>query len=271
MRIGDGYDQVITVTDHQPGTARYIEFPAWTALTRGQVAVACSVELAGDDIGSNNAKTGAVTVNVYDIAVSAILAPADSVTSGSAVVPAAEIRNLGTMSEYVKVLFSIGGLYVDSVNISLQAGRCDTALLRSWTPEELGIFPVRCTASGRRGEMVPANNLLTKDIRVWPSSGIEEPAGAKAMLARFDACPSPSAGRTVFQYTLPAAGMVDIRVYASSGELVRTLRTGMQPAGPHQVIWDGRDEPGRQVGRGTYFCRLTAGDFRASRKLTIIE
>jgi len=123
MKIGATYDEVVTVTNHAPGQQVYVEFPAWTALVRGQTVVTCTTELADDDIGSNNAKSGTVAVNVYDIAVNAILAPVDTVDSGIAVVPAAVVENRGTMPDMAKVRFYIGDFYMDSVNVALQPGK----------------------------------------------------------------------------------------------------------------------------------------------------
>ncbi|TET80173.1 hypothetical protein E3J38_06205, partial [candidate division TA06 bacterium] len=53
--------------------------------------------------------------------------------------------------------------------------------------------------------------------------------------------------------------------------LVKTLASGMEMAGYKEVRWDGRDEMGREVSTGTYFYRLTAGDFTAARKMTILR
>jgi len=270
MRIGTTYDTTLTVTNHQPGQAVYLEFPQWTSLERGNVAVSCSTELADDDIGSNDAKTTTLIVNVYDIAVSAIFAPADSVDSGVAVVPAAEVRNSGTMPDMAKVRFYVGDFYADSVNVALQPGKTDTAVMDVWTPGLPGTFPVRCTSATVRVDMVPANNELSKSVVVL-GSGVEEPGPGVARFALLGSSRNPSGSWTAIRYSLAAASAVDLRVYSASGELVRVLESGSRPAGLHQVVWDGTDELGRPVGRGTYFCRMTAGSFRATSKLTTIE
>lgn len=270
MRIGTAYNQSVSVTAHEPGTVRYVEFPQWTALERGQVVASCSTELAGDDIATNNVKRNTLAVNVYDLAVVAILAPPDTLDSAATIQPAIAISNLGTMSDYARVRFFIGGVYAESVNVSLQPGATDTALLSAWTATELGSFPARCSVSGIRGEMVPANNVMAKTVHVR-ASGIAEPPHAVTGFALFEAVPNPAGRRTTLSYTLPAATPVDLRVYSSAGELVRTLRAGTEPAGTHSASWDGRDESGQPVGPGTYFCRLVAGSFRAARKLTLLD
>ncbi|MFO7651829.1 MAG: FlgD immunoglobulin-like domain containing protein [bacterium] len=270
MRIGTAYNQAVTVTAHAPNTARYVEFPQWTALERGQLNAVCSTELAGDDINGNDSRRNLTTVNVYDLAVVAILAPADTLDSAAVIQPAIVVTNLGTMSDYARTRFFIGGFYAESVNVALQPGVTDTAFLPAWTAQELGTFAARCSVSGLRGEMLPANNVLGKTVHVR-SSGIAEPPQRGAGFALFEAQPNPAGSRTVLSYALPAASPVDLRVYSSSGGLVRTLRVGVEPAGTHSVRWDGRDDAGSRVGPGTYFCRLSAGSFRAARKLTLVD
>ena len=270
MRIGADYDTTVTVTNHQPSQTVYVEFPQWTALARGSGAVSCSTELADDDIGSNNVAKSTITVNVDDIAVTAILAPADTVDFGSGVVPAVEVKNLGTVADMAKVRFYIGDFYVDSVNVPLQPGKTDTAVLDIWTPALLGIFPVRCTCATLKTDLVTTNNELSSSVVVQPA-GIEEQPTSAARFALLGSSQNPSASRATIRYSLAKGSSVALRIFSTTGELVRVLETGTQPPGLHQVIWDGKDELGRPVGRGTWFCRMTAGSFQAVSKLTTIE
>jgi hypothetical protein len=270
MRIGTEYDTTLTVTNHQPGQTVYLEFPPWTALERGNVAVSCSTELADDDMVSNDKIASTVTANVYDVAVSAILAPADSVDSGATIVPAAEVSNFGTMPDMAKVRFYIGDFYADSVNVPLQPGKTDTAMMDAWIPGLLGTFPVRCTVATLRAEMVPANNEISQSVAVL-ASGVEEPRAGAMRFALLGSGGNPSVSQATIRYSLAAASPVDLRIYSTTGELVRTLRSGVEPAGLHQVVWDRTDDLGQPVGRGTWFCRMTAGNFRAVSKLTTIE
>lgn len=270
MKVGSEYNLTAMVTDHQPGTARYVEFPAWTPMLRGQATATCTTELAGDDVKTNNVATALVTVYVYDLAVTAILAPPDSVDSAAVVVPSAVVKNLGNWADMAKVKFFIGEFYADSVNVPLQPGRCDTAELRAWTALELGSFPVRCTVIPRK-DMVISNNLLTRTVHVVRVIGVEEPAGAPARLTLFEARPNPAGARTEVRYRLPHAARVELCVYSSSGGFVRTLRSGPAAAGEHSVVWDGRDESGVLAGRGVYYLRLEAGGSRVTKKLVMAE
>lgn len=270
MRIGTSYDTTVTVTSHQPGQTVYVQFPQWTALARGNEAVSCSTELATDDIPSNDLAKTTVTVNVDDIAVSAILAPADTVGSGGRVVPAVEVKNLGTLADMAKVHFYIGDFYVDSVNVALQPGKTDTAVLATWIPALQGAFPVRCTSATIRTDQVTANNKLTKSVFVGPAGIAEQPLG-NARFVLLGSSQNPARAHATIRYSLAKASAVNLRIFSTTGELVRVLETGARESGLHQVLWDGKDELGRPVGRGTWFCRMTAGGFQAVNKLTTIE
>ena len=270
MRIGTQYDTTLTVTNHQPGHTIYLQFPQWTALERGDVAVSCSTELADDDIPSNNKLEGAVTVNVYDVGVTAIFAPPDTVDSGAVVVPMAEIRNCGTMNDFVTVRFWIGRGYYDTVHLSMRTGGVDTAALPAWTALASGTCPVRCSAASWRGDMVPGNDELSKSVIVL-GSGVEESRAGVLEFALLGSSSNPSGSRTAIRYSLAKTSPVDLRVYSTTGKLVRSLRSGVEPAGLHQAIWNRTDDLGRSVGRGTYFCRMTACNYRATCKLDFVR
>jgi len=44
-----------------------------------------------------------------------------------------------------------------------------------------------------------------------------------------------------------------------------------QGAGEYSVVWDGKDEAGREVASGVYFSRLRAGDDVQTRKMVMVR
>jgi hypothetical protein len=68
--------------------------------------------------------------------------------------------------------------------------------------------------------------------------------------------PNPAVGLTQIPFTLAKAGLVRLRIYGLGGERVRTLVDGYRTTGRNAVTWDGRDDHGRAVDAGAYFCRL---------------
>jgi len=93
--------------------------------------------------------------------------------------------------------------------------------------------------------------------------------GGAAPLAFALAAPSPNpfGEATTLSFTLPRGASARLEVFDASGRHVRTLADGWQPAGEHAVRWSGEDDAGDRVGAGVYFCRLEAGEFKATRRV----
>jgi len=62
-----------------------------------------------------------------------------------------------------------------------------------------------------------------------------------------------------------------LKIYNTSGQEVRTLVNTRQPAGVNTVVWDGRDQFGKEVSSGIYIYRLQAGESVQSRKLSFVR
>ena len=83
--------------------------------------------------------------------------------------------------------------------------------------------------------------------------------------------PNPFNASTTINFQLPLASRVELTVYSISGQRVRTLVNGTLPAGHHRLQWDGRNERGEPVASGAYLYQLLAGDFVATRQLTLLK
>ena len=86
--------------------------------------------------------------------------------------------------------------------------------------------------------------------------------------------PNPFNPETWIPYQLAAPADVSISIYATDGQLVRTLDVGHQSVGIYEsknraAHWDGRNALGEPVASGVYFYTLTAGEFSATRKMLI--
>jgi hypothetical protein len=84
--------------------------------------------------------------------------------------------------------------------------------------------------------------------------------------------PNPFARTTQISYDLSISTPVSLRLYDLSGRSVRVLErpeTGPQSAGRHTVRWDGRDDLGRMLPSGVYFCRFDTKGCRATQKLVL--
>jgi len=52
---------------------------------------------------------------------------------------------------------------------------------------------------------------------------------------------------------------------------VRTLLDEEKPPGNHKVIWDGKDEKGREVASGIYFYQLKTEDYTSTKKMVLLK
>jgi len=83
--------------------------------------------------------------------------------------------------------------------------------------------------------------------------------------------PNPFNPETMIPYDTGPGGRVMLRVFDASGRLVRTLVDAALPPGPNSVRWNGRNDRGRPVASGRYFCRLTVGKTTHTRAMTLVR
>jgi len=104
---------------------------------------------------------------------------------------------------------------------------------------------------------------------VEPGTSVEQTLPAVHDLAV--AQPNPFNALTTIDFSLPASGQVTLVVYDLAGHHVRTLVDDQTTAGHHTVTWNGRDDRGKPVASGTYYYRLSAGAFSATRPAVLIK
>ncbi len=88
--------------------------------------------------------------------------------------------------------------------------------------------------------------------------------------------PNPFNPETWIPYQLASPADVRIEIWTSDGKLVRALTLGYKTVGIYQdraraAYWDGRNTHGEPVASGIYFYTLTAGDWTAMRKMSILK
>jgi hypothetical protein len=82
--------------------------------------------------------------------------------------------------------------------------------------------------------------------------------------------PNPFGDGTVIRFALPVKAEVVIEVFDVHGRRVQTLTKGQWQPGEHALTWNARGRDGGRVAAGVYLYRMTAGSFRASRKLAVL-
>ncbi|MCS7258566.1 MAG: hypothetical protein NZ601_04290 [candidate division WOR-3 bacterium] len=167
FKISNGYTNTRAITLN-PGAQDTVSFSLWTGI-RGLYTTRCSSALIGDIFSVNDTLSGSFTLQVRDVGVVAIVAPADTIERGD-LSPKATIRNYGSVPEsfyaYFKIYSSTGSLvYTDSIYINnLNSNNQTTRTFRSFKFYQ-GTYHVRCSTA-LANDMNPTNNVKFKDVYV---------------------------------------------------------------------------------------------------------
>jgi len=98
---------------------------------------------------------------------------------------------------------------------------------------------------------------------------------------RLSAHPNPFTNKVEIRYRIPEIRKMENRnspipqfpislcIYGVSGKLLRNLVTGDLCSGV--LTWDGRDDNGKLLPSGIYFCTLTSGGYRKALKIHFLR
>ena len=153
-------------------------------------------------------------------------------------------RKLDVGFSSAEIAFSQDNSYMAVANGSISGGERRIKIYR-WTGDE----PLDLLAPAKATELVQPTALLSN-------------------------YPNPFNPETWIPYRLSDPAEVTVSIYSVDGRLVRTLELGQMPAGVYSdkeraAYWDGRNAAGEPVASGVYFYTLSAGDFKATRKMVI--
>ena len=83
--------------------------------------------------------------------------------------------------------------------------------------------------------------------------------------------PNPFNPSTTIRYSIKEQTKVELRVYNSLGQEIRTLVNSIETPGIRTIVWDGKNQRGSYVASGVYFYRLKAGSFVKTRKMLYLK
>ena len=117
-------------------------------------------------------------------------------------------------------------------------------------------------------EIRDASQKGARIVFIPPKSDVTSvPAAKNALEQNY---PNPFSSSTRISFSVADRSNVRIEIYDIKGSLVRTLVPGeMLEAGEYPVIWDGTDNHNNVMPGGTYICKMTAGDFTQTLKMTL--
>ncbi len=83
--------------------------------------------------------------------------------------------------------------------------------------------------------------------------------------------PNPFNPETDISYALPTDCQVKLTIYNIAGQKVRTLVDEHQTTGFKTIHWNGKDNEGKELASGVYFCKIQAGAFTESMKMILMK
>ncbi|MFQ5632886.1 MAG: FlgD immunoglobulin-like domain containing protein, partial [bacterium] len=105
-----------------------------------------------------------------------------------------------------------------------------------------------------------------EEIQTGVANG--EPVSEFALYQNY---PNPFNGETTITFELAKDAFVEVKIFAVTGQSVRTLFSGELKNGTHRLNWDGRNEQGQIMASGVYVYRLRSEGFSQSRKLVLMK
>jgi hypothetical protein len=83
--------------------------------------------------------------------------------------------------------------------------------------------------------------------------------------------PNPFNASTILTYEIEKGEKLTLKIYDILGREVRSLVNGLQRPGVYRVIWDGKNNQGREVSSGIYLYQLRVGHYKQTKKLVLIK
>ncbi len=80
-----------------------------------------------------------------------------------------------------------------------------------------------------------------------------------------------SSGRTSISFSIPVDSKVTLRIYDTSGRMIKEVVNQNLSAGNYNYRWNAMNNKGRRVASGVYFYRLTAGEKRITKKGLLVR
>jgi hypothetical protein len=135
-------------------------------------------------------------------------------------------------------------------------------------------------SENRDYELAPAASVVYKTVFVTADRNFLKNFPLRFALSH--PFPNPCRPRAAISYTLPYRfgkdGLLNERPYSvrlslfdPMGRRVRQLVNSEQEPGTYRVVWDGKSASGRLAATGTYFCRLEAGEYSSTVRLTMMK
>jgi len=83
--------------------------------------------------------------------------------------------------------------------------------------------------------------------------------------------PNPFYPETTIDFNVQQPAHVELKIYNSSGQMIRKLIDEFKSIGEYSVLWDGKDKSGQIVSVGNYYYQITIGKFVSTKKMILVH
>ncbi|MCF7857851.1 MAG: S8 family serine peptidase [Candidatus Cloacimonetes bacterium] len=104
-----------------------------------------------------------------------------------------------------------------------------------------------------------------------PTSGIESESVPVFTSKLGNNYPNPFNPETYISYSVKEPGFVNLKIYNTRGQLVKTLVSESKLEGVHYVTWNGSDNSNKAVSSGIYFYKMDTKNYSSTRKMILLK
>jgi hypothetical protein len=120
---------------------------------------------------------------------------------------------------------------------------------------------------GRSAPVAMAQQIALLDL-----TGIDDGDELPQVTSMAQNYPNSFNPQTWIEFSLPENGRASLKIYNERGSMVRTLVDESHlNSGPHRIVWDGRDDAGREVSSGSYHYILKTDKGNLNKKMMLIR
>lgn len=172
---------------------------------------------------------------------------------------------LGDGAQNMDIAYAVNGdeMRVLVYNIGAKAIAMGDHNLLSLSGDSVVLVSVE--AADYYGNTMTATIMDPTDVTNQPTGGIPK---TYALNQNY---PNPFNPTTQIAFDVPRQCDVTLDVFNIMGQKIATLVDRPMAPGSYRATWNGADISGRKVSSGTYFYRLRAGDFVATKKMVLLK
>jgi methionine-rich copper-binding protein CopC len=151
------------------------------------------------------------------------------------------------------------------------AGNTETHVMTSLIPGQTYWIGIR--VFDEAGNSSPPSSLAFAEayLELTSDTGDENNALVPDNFVLAQNYPNPFNPSTVIEYSLPEQTQVSVDIFNVRGQRIDRLVNATHEPGVYSVEWNGTASDGSPVSSGIYFCRITARDFTATRKMALVK